>query len=198
MEDARYLSIYPAWYILRKTRRDEHFDPPKLGDPPPTSELIGPWYHSHCYCYYYCYNRRHDAAVAYRSPPSIHRIIVLWKPCIKKGRGRLPTVPCVRFYTAGEGRLSTVPCVLFYITPYYSVLSVDRYQKAVLTRMRIFWSRFECFDHMSLNGTLPPLRPGHLIFILKNRRTFMQRKTHVEGRGGLVDTWRGSTTFFHT
>ena len=43
VEDARYLS---TWYMLRKARRNLHFDPPKLGDPPPTSEPIAPFYHS--------------------------------------------------------------------------------------------------------------------------------------------------------
>ena len=34
--DTRYLSIY----LLRRASRNLHFDPPKLGDRPPTSELI--------------------------------------------------------------------------------------------------------------------------------------------------------------
>ena len=38
----RYLSIY----LLRKARRNLHFDPPKLDDPPPKSELMAPLYHS--------------------------------------------------------------------------------------------------------------------------------------------------------
>ena len=39
--DARCLAIY----LLRGARRNLYFDPPKLGDRPPTSELI-PLYHS--------------------------------------------------------------------------------------------------------------------------------------------------------
>ena len=38
-EDTRYLSIN----ILRKARKNLRFDPPKLGDPPPTSDLIALW-----------------------------------------------------------------------------------------------------------------------------------------------------------
>ena len=34
--DTRYLSIY----LLRRARRNLHFDAPKLGDRPPTGELI--------------------------------------------------------------------------------------------------------------------------------------------------------------
>ena len=36
MADTRYLSIH----LLRRARRNLHFDPPKLGDRPPTGELI--------------------------------------------------------------------------------------------------------------------------------------------------------------
>ena len=39
--DTRYLSIY----LLRRAKRNLPFDPPKLGDRPPTSELIAPLYH---------------------------------------------------------------------------------------------------------------------------------------------------------
>ena len=55
-----------------------------------------------------------------RSPPS--SIGVLWTALYKAGegdgslpRGRLSTVPCVRFYIEGRGRLSTVPFVRFHI-----------------------------------------------------------------------------------
>ena len=37
-----YLSIY----LLRRARRNPHFDPPKLGDRPPTGERTSPLYHS--------------------------------------------------------------------------------------------------------------------------------------------------------
>ena len=40
--DTRYLSIY----LLRRARRNLHFDPPKLGDRPPTVEFIAPLYYS--------------------------------------------------------------------------------------------------------------------------------------------------------
>ena len=40
--DTRYLSIC----LLRRARRNPHFDPPKLGDHPSTSQLIAPLYHS--------------------------------------------------------------------------------------------------------------------------------------------------------
>ena len=42
MADTRYLSIC----LLRRARRNPHFDPPKLGDHPSTSQLIAPLYHS--------------------------------------------------------------------------------------------------------------------------------------------------------
>ena len=42
VKDTQYVSIY----MLRKARRNLHFDPPKLDDPPPKSELMAPLYHS--------------------------------------------------------------------------------------------------------------------------------------------------------
>ena len=38
--------MYRSVYMLRKTKRNPHFDPPKLGNLPPTSELTAPLYHS--------------------------------------------------------------------------------------------------------------------------------------------------------
>ena len=40
VKDTQYVSIY----MLRKARRNLHFDPPKLDDPPPKSELMAPLY----------------------------------------------------------------------------------------------------------------------------------------------------------
>ena len=55
---------YPVFIDLSAEegkRRNLHFDPPKLGDrPPTTSELIAPWHHSRLCC-----SRRHYAAVTY-------------------------------------------------------------------------------------------------------------------------------------
>ena len=39
VEDTRYLSIS----MVRKARRNDHCDPPELGDIPPTSELLAPF-----------------------------------------------------------------------------------------------------------------------------------------------------------
>ena len=40
--DTRYQCIY----LLKRARRNLQFDPPKIGDGPPTGELIAPLYHS--------------------------------------------------------------------------------------------------------------------------------------------------------
>ena len=49
---------YFSSYLLRRGRRNIHFDPPKLGNRPPTSELISPLYHSLILCCRCC-SRRH-------------------------------------------------------------------------------------------------------------------------------------------
>ena len=106
--DTRYLSIY----LLRRVRRNHlHFDPPKLGDRPPTGELIAPSYHSILLL------RSPSLSMLLwpagrRSPPS--SIIVLWTALYQAGGGRFSTVPCL-FNISGRGRLATVPCVRFYI-----------------------------------------------------------------------------------
>ena len=97
VEDARYLSIYKL-----KARRNLFFYPPKLG--------LHEEAHS---SFNYCCGRRHYkyAAVAYRSPPTC-TIVVVWKALYQAGGGRLPTVPCVRFYTSRGGTAPYLPLYL--------------------------------------------------------------------------------------
>ena len=62
--DTRCLSIY----LLRRAIRNLHFDPRKLGDRPPTGELIAPLYHSLLQYTTAAVAVTAYAAVAYRSP----------------------------------------------------------------------------------------------------------------------------------
>ena len=103
VEVARYLSIY----MLRKARWNLFFShPAKVGDPPHTREQIS------CTTRYYCGRRHYKyAAVAYRSPPTC-TIVVVWKALYQAGGGRLPTVPCVRFYTSRGGTAPYLPLYL--------------------------------------------------------------------------------------
>ena len=106
---------YLFMYLLRRAIRNLRFDPPTLGDRPPTGELIAPLYHSLLLLLQPPSLRTQQLwPTGRRSPPS--SIIVLWTAFYQAGGGRLSTVPCVRFYIAGgRGQLSTVPCVRFYI-----------------------------------------------------------------------------------
>ena len=64
---------------------------------------------------HYGRGRRHDKcmAVAYRSPSC--SIIIICNALYQAGRGRLPTVPCVRFYTERGRRLLYRPlCLVLY------------------------------------------------------------------------------------
>ena len=93
VQDTRYLSINKA----RKARRNEHFDPPKLDDPPPTSELPRS-------SFVPLTTSAAAVAVTTQLSPIGRRPVVLWyygRPCIKQGEGRLSTIPCVRLI--GEG-----------------------------------------------------------------------------------------------
>ena len=72
-----YLSIY----MLMKARTNVYFDPPKLGDPPPTSELFAPLFHSLLMLQSLSLQY---ATVAYWSPPSS---ILLWKALHQKQGG---------------------------------------------------------------------------------------------------------------
>ena len=106
--DTRYLSIY----LLRRARRNVHFDPPNLGDRPSTGELIAPLYHSLLLLRSPSL-RTQLWPTGRQSPPS--STLVLQTALYQAGGGRLSTVPCLRFNIAGRGRLSTVPLVRFYI-----------------------------------------------------------------------------------
>ena len=76
-----------------------HFDPPKRGDPPPSSELIALWYSSllpwsssprNCWlsiaAQWYCGIRTMES------------------PVLRRGEGRLHTIPCVRFNNEARPR----------------------------------------------------------------------------------------------
>ena len=103
--DTRYLLIY----LLRRARRNLHFDPPKLGDRSPTGELVAPLYHSLLLLQSPSL-RTQLWPTGRRSPPS--SIIVLWMALYQAGGGRLSTVPCVGFCIAGRGRLSLCGFIL--------------------------------------------------------------------------------------
>ena len=105
---------YPVFsiYLLRRTRGNLLFDPPKLGDHPPTGELIAPLYHSLLLLQSPSL-RRQLWPTGRRSPSS--SIIVLWTALYQARGGGLSTVSCARFYVAGRRRLSTVSLVRLYI-----------------------------------------------------------------------------------
>ena len=106
--DTRYLSIY----LLRRARRNVHFDPPNLGDRPSTGELIAPLYHSLLLLRSPSL-RTQLWPTGRQSPPS--STLVLQTALYQAGGGRLSTVPCLWFNIAGRGRLSTVPFLRFYV-----------------------------------------------------------------------------------
>ena len=88
--DTRYLSIY----LVRRARRNLDFYPPKLGDRPPTGELIAPLYHSLLLLQSPSLRTQLWPA-GRRSPPS--GIIVLWTAFYQAGGDGSPPSPVFGF-----------------------------------------------------------------------------------------------------
>ena len=78
--------IYLSIYVLRRARRDLYFDPPKLGDRPPTSELIAPLYHSLLLLQSPSL-RTQLWPTGRQSPPSSIIIVLLWTALYQAGGG---------------------------------------------------------------------------------------------------------------
>ena len=126
--DTRSLSIC----LLRRARRNLHFDPPKLGGRPPTGELIAPLYHSLILLQSPSL-RTQLWPTGRRSIPS--SIIVLWTALYQAGgRTALYRPLCLVLYSKEGMALYRPLCSVLYIRgggtalyrPLCSVLCITR------------------------------------------------------------------------
>ena len=101
MLDTRHLSMY----LLRRARSNLNFDPPKLGDHPPTSDLIASLYQSPL--------RQSRPLRSCGLQVATHSYYSTMDGLVSTRRGTALNRPCVWFYTAGRRQRSTVPLVDF-------------------------------------------------------------------------------------
>ena len=106
--DTRHLSIY----LLKRARRNLHFDPPQLGHRPPTGELITPLYHSLLLLRSPSL-RTQLWPTGRRSLPSGIDHGTMDGLVSSRGGGSSLQSPLFVFIEQKGGRLSTVPCVRF-------------------------------------------------------------------------------------